>query len=371
MKRSAAAAALLVASGCCYQAVGEGDGGGSSGGGIGCTADSQCRSGEYCAAQFSDCFEDLTCPSDVPCQNFGPAILTGGSCHRDCTNGACTCTNDTDCPTSVCDAGRCLPIYYDCGPNAGSCPAGCPNSPFTETLCGLCLCQSCPGGSSSGGMIGGSSSGGSTSGGGSSGGSSSGGSGGVACTADAQCGSNAYCDIPLTSCAQYDDRVEQGPGSCHRSCWGGACACEGDADCPGGTCLSNGSCAGMGGDCAPQPSCSTDCPQTTFEEEACPVCLCSACPGVDAGGCSDIDFCACGNFCVSTCRCDGDGGCPLTQAQACEGALCPNSCPAGQACAVQPGDAGDAFLCSPLCTSGGVGAQGSCPAGMTCRTVCT
>ena len=83
----------------------------------------------------------------------------------------------------------------------------------------------------------------------------------------------------------------------------------------------------------------------------------------DFGGCSETNFCACINFCVSTCRC-GDGGCPLTQV--CEG-VCPNSCPSGEACAYQ---SGGAFMCSPLCT-GGTDEQGSCQAGMTCQGVCT
>jgi hypothetical protein len=48
--------------------------------------------------------------------------------------------------------------------------------------------------------------------------------------------------------------------------------------------------------------------------------------------------------------------------------LCPNSCPSGQACAAQ---AGGSFMCSPLCTPGDDGGQGSCQAGMTCQTVCT
>jgi hypothetical protein len=84
-----------------------------------------------------------------------------------------------------------------------------------------------------------------------------------------------------------------------------------------------------------------------------------------AGTCNGTDFCACINFCVSTCRC-GDGGCPLTQA--CGGGLCPNSCPSGEACAAQPGDVS---MCSPTCTPDGVDRQGSCPAGMTCQIVCT
>jgi hypothetical protein len=88
-------------------------------------------------------------------------------------------------------------------------------------------------------------------------------------------------------------------------------------------------------------------------------------PDSGVNGCSETDFCACTNFCVSTCRC-GAGGCPFTQS--CEGAVCPNSCPSGKACAFENLNV---FMCSPLCTPDGINGQGSCPAGMTCQTVCT
>ena len=86
------------------------------------------------------------------------------------------------------------------------------------------------------------------------------------------------------------------------------------------------------------------------------------------GACSVTNFCACGNFCVSHCRC-GNDGCPFTQA--CEGAVCPNACASGEVCGAQPGGSVGEFMCSPLCTPGVDAGQGSCPAGMTCETVCT
>ena len=265
MRRLVGLSTLLLAS-CCFQGTAEGDGGGAP-----CTRDVECGAGEYCEAQFTACPVDLPACSSPGPRSYPGSVLAGGSCHRDCSNGACVCTSDADCPTSSCSAGKCLPVYYDPGPSYYQCPADCPATPFTDRLGTLCLCTSCPGGSSSSGT-----------------------SGGVACTADSQCGSGSYCDVPLTSCTGYHDyAVEQGSGICHRDCLGGACSCESDADCPGGWCAmlalpdgglkSSGICAlPGGGDCAFQ-GCDADCPQTAFKEEDCPVCLCSACPGLDAG----------------------------------------------------------------------------------------
>jgi hypothetical protein len=87
--------------------------------------------------------------------------------------------------------------------------------------------------------------------------------------------------------------------------------------------------------------------------------------GGGADGCSETNFCACMNFCVSICQC-GDAGCP--PAQTCEGAICPDTCPAGQACGGRLPDGGN--VCTPLCTPSPDG-QGICPAGMTCWTGCT
>jgi hypothetical protein len=95
----------------------------------------------------------------------------------------------------------------------------------------------------------------------------------------------------------------------------------------------------------------------------------SGCGTSSPPDCSVNDFCGACAGCVSHCRCGSNGACPFTQV--CEGAVCPNSCASGEVCGAQPGGSVGEFMCSPLCTPGVMdGGQGSCPAGMTCETVC-
>ena len=63
------------------------------------------------------------------------------------------------------------------------------------------------------------------------------GSSGAACSGDSDCGTGAYCELPLASCASGGE-IATGAGACHRSCANGACSCLSDADCPGGSCNS-------------------------------------------------------------------------------------------------------------------------------------
>ena len=152
---------------------------------------------------------------------------------------------------------------------------------------------------------------------------------------------------------------------CTPQCISGTCTCE--LTCGNEETLCNGVCADTSGNLDNCGTCGTSC--TSGQ-----LCLNGVCTSDSSGGgsddggsdiCNADNFCACTNFCVSTCQ-GGDGGSPLTQA--CEGALCPNSCPSGEACAAQRG--GD-FMCTPLCTPDGAQGQGSCQDGMTCHTVCT
>lgn len=150
---------------------------------------------------------------------------------------------------------------------------------------------------------------------------------------------------------------------CTPQCRSGTCACE---LCDPGETVCNGACTDPSSDSHNCGGCGNECASGQ-------LCLDGVCSpgtsagGSDDGGCSETNFCACTNFCISTCRC-GDGGCPPTLTQVCEGAVCPNSCPSGEACAA---NAGGVFLCSPLCTPGGTDGQGSCQDGMTCQTACT
>jgi hypothetical protein len=145
------------------------------------------------------------------------------------------------------------------------------------------------------------------------------------------------------------------------------CADPGAARCLGGQCTL----CGFGPD---QPAGCGDSGTNTIEDGGIAVVeggqfdtgMVGAMEGGDgAATCSETNFCACDNFCVSTCQC-GDGGCPVTQA--CGGAVCPNSCPSGEACT---GQSGDVYMCRPICTPDGTNGQGSCAAGMICYTRCT
>ncbi len=139
-------------------------------------------------------------------------------------------------------------------------------------------------------------------------------SGASSCTADSQCGSGAYCAVPMTTCPDglgFDVTVSL--GTCHRSCQlQGACLCQSDADCPAGTCA-NGACQWLGGGCPPI-TCAAGCALTHYAEDVCPVCVCAVCPASDCstspcGG----GFTCCqpgltqdgGSVCV-----DSDAGCP-------------------------------------------------------------
>jgi hypothetical protein len=178
-----------------------------------------------------------------------------------------------------------------------------------------------------------------------------------ACTAAAQ-DAGGFCDCPVHP-------------FCIPQCDAGTCACE--LGCNNGETVCNGECTDTQMDPGNCGSCGHVCPVGPDGMDPCINGFCEHAgvpdAGVEDGGgtdtCSTTNFCACMNFCVSTCQC-GDGGCPLTQV--CEGALCPNSCPSGEACGTQ---SGGVSMCTPLCTPEGSGGQGSCQAGMTCRTVCT
>ncbi|MHB8417682.1 MAG: serpin family protein [Myxococcales bacterium] len=264
MLRSFAAVVLLSLWGACANPI-------KVGSSSGCTADSQCASGQYCELPLA------ACPDQVV--GSGDLIATGpGSCHRNCDNGACICQDDQDCPGGSCQQGTCNVRHVGCSPF--NCTAECPPTDLAEG-CEACLCAVCPAstGSSGTGTTGGST-GGSTSGtsgsGGSSGGSTSASSG---CTADSQCAGGQYCELPLAACPDQvvgsGDLIATGPGICHRNCDNGACICQNDQDCPGGSCQ-QGTCKVGGVGCSPF-NCTAECPPTDLAE-SCEACLCAVCP---------------------------------------------------------------------------------------------
>ena len=102
--------------------------------------------------------------------------------------------------------------------------------------------------------------------------------GSTGCTADIQCGANAYCRGLLNVC-KNDCQLTIGTattGTCHRSCVNQSCACVDDSDCPGF-----------------YTSC--DLPTQTCKSLAPPVCH-STCPA----GCADGTELQYGEVCVCT-----------------------------------------------------------------------
>jgi hypothetical protein len=101
------------------------------------------------------------------------------------------------------------------------------------------------------------------------------------CTADDQCGANAYCKGLLNVC-KNDCQLTIGTattGTCHRSCVNQACACVDDSDCPGfyTSCdLPTQMCKSL----AP-PVCHSTCPTGCTDGTALQygeVCICAMCP---------------------------------------------------------------------------------------------
>ncbi|HUB05718.1 MAG TPA: hypothetical protein VMB50_01890 [Myxococcales bacterium] len=170
------------------------------------------------------------------------------------------------------------------------------------------------------------------------------------CQTDTDCGTGNYCDLQLNACHGGLDEVTAGQGYCHRDCFTLGCGCYTDADCPGGSCnLENtpGTCVASLSDCF-APNCSAACPQTSFAESVCPVCLCQSCPAPDAGGpvcgiAPDAGSCSAGQLC-----CDYSGGTPTPDGGAASWQECTSLGPDGG--------------CPPgaLCTTDGNGSLATC-----------
>ncbi len=131
-----------------------------------------------------------------------------------------------------------------------------------------------------------------------------------ACNQDSDCGANAYCAAPLTSCGSDSREFTASPGQCHRNCEMGACTCADDTDCPGTSC-NNGVCAGLPTVMCPFVSCDESCTLTTAASLGlCPICLCTSCGAAD-GGSVDGGFCAKdGASCLNSSDCC-NGSCNL------------------------------------------------------------
>jgi hypothetical protein len=110
---------------------------GADGGGAGaCSGDTDCLTGQYCLG-----FSQL-CAADPHNYTAG-----GGTCHRDCSTGACSCIDRNDCrPWEECSSGRCVALpLAPCLEEPTSCPAGCTLEQASDRICGpVCLCTLCP-----------------------------------------------------------------------------------------------------------------------------------------------------------------------------------------------------------------------------------
>jgi hypothetical protein len=101
-----------------------------------CRGDSECGSGQYCM-NFS-----------VLCSGAPDDYTLGvGTCHRDCSSGACSCGDNADCrPWGECYPGGCVALPIPpCVEEPSSCPAGCTLEQASDRVCGpVCRCDVCP-----------------------------------------------------------------------------------------------------------------------------------------------------------------------------------------------------------------------------------
>jgi hypothetical protein len=110
----------------------------SANGATACGGDSDCGSGQYCVGFSQLC---AGAPNDY--------TVGVGTCHRDCSTGACSCSDSdrADCrPWEECYNGGCvaLPIA-PCVEEPSSCPVGCTFDQASDRVCGpVCRCEVCP-----------------------------------------------------------------------------------------------------------------------------------------------------------------------------------------------------------------------------------
>lgn len=144
----------VLGSACCFDAVGAGTTGTSGGTGTGsssgsssgqvCHADSDCSGGDYCLVPLTNCTQMLNSP-------FAEGV---GTCHRNCSQGACACQDPADCGAGSCNVmtGTCAFAGVTCI-NPGPCPASCSLQALTQEYCPLCICASCPSADSCSGTV--------------------------------------------------------------------------------------------------------------------------------------------------------------------------------------------------------------------------
>ncbi len=108
---------------------------GASGGGKACTGDTDCGTGQYCMGFSQLC---ATASDDY--------TVGAGTCHRDCSAGACSCSDRADCrPWEGCYSGGCIALPINCPEEPASCLPGCTLERPSDRVCGpVCRCDVCP-----------------------------------------------------------------------------------------------------------------------------------------------------------------------------------------------------------------------------------
>lgn len=272
------------------------------------------------APSASDC-EGAGCDVDPPSCSDGTrngsegGVDCGGSCEARCGTGS-TCSDDRDCISGRCDAGRC---------SAPSCDDGVQGPEETDVDCGGVCDARC--------------------------------GSGLGCAANDDCGAGSFCPEATRRCADVScqDDVLNGSETA-TDCGGGCPGCPDGSPCAlAADCLS--SVCGDDGRCAP-PSCDDE---VRNQNETAPDCG-GSCPA----NCGNGQACAVGADCTSgVC---GTASCAAGAARCCQAPACNDGVRNGNEPVVDCGDA-RCGLC-PLnraCTQSAQCSSGFCSAGV-CRT---
>jgi len=100
-----------------------------------CSGNTDCGSGQYCMGYSQ------VCPTENSAYTVGV-----GTCHRDCSTGACSCSDRADCgPAADCVSGRCVFLPIECIFEPAVCPPGCTHQLASDRACGpVRQCEVCP-----------------------------------------------------------------------------------------------------------------------------------------------------------------------------------------------------------------------------------
>jgi hypothetical protein len=108
----------------------------------------------------------------------------------------------------------------------------------------------------------------------------------VSCTNDTACQTGQYCRGFSHVCPNAYSNFTVTPGTCHRDCSLGSCACVDDTDCRAWEQCSQGACVpGKPTSCPAEPfTCPEGCTLSLATDQVCSsTCRCSVCPAGDGG----------------------------------------------------------------------------------------